>query len=86
MYIRSELTGKDYKTVEDCLADEKEFERRKEEEEARAKEQEMIKEKAAKELAEAINKYCEITNSTLHDVTIALLDATMVEELGRLVE
>ena len=97
MYIRSEITGKNYKTVEDCLADEKEFECRKEEEEAKKreyermkeekeKEQEKIEEEAVKDLAKAVKKYCKLTNSTLHDVAALLLRAVMVGELEGLVK
>lgn len=62
MIISSELTGKTYKTVEDCIAAEKEFFRKKEEEE-KAKEAYLEElDKAYTEAIEACERYFEIAN------------------------
>lgn len=62
MIISSELTGKTYETVEDCLAAEKAFkeeEKRKAEAEAEAKKNEEL-DKALDEVIAACEKYLEL--------------------------
>lgn len=60
MIISSELTGKTYKTVDECLAAEKEFvEKKEKEEKARAAHKEAV-DKAYKEAIEACEKYMKL--------------------------
>jgi len=60
MIISSELTGKEYKTVEECLKAEKEFLKKKEEEKKAKKEHEEALDKAYKEAVAACDRYFEL--------------------------
>lgn len=57
MIISSELTGKTYQTVEECLKAEKEYKFQKEEEEKAKKEHEKAKDEAYKRAVEACDEY-----------------------------
>ena len=67
MIISSELTGKQYKTVEDCLKAERDYKKAKAEAEKAEKEREEAKEKAYDEAVEACKKYLKLAGV---DVTI----------------
>lgn len=60
MIISSEITGKTYKTVDDCLLDEKKFLKKKEEEEKAKKEKQEAIDKAFDEVVAACDKYFEL--------------------------
>lgn len=57
MIISSELTGKQYKSVEECLEDEKNFLRKKEEEKKAKEEHEKALNKAYEEAVAACERY-----------------------------
>ena len=57
MIISSELTGKTYKTVEECLAAEREYKLQKEEEEKAREEHQKAKDEAYKRAIEACDEY-----------------------------
>ena len=57
MIIISELTGKEYKTMEECLKAEKDFLKKKEEEEKAKKAHEEELDKAYEEAIAACDKY-----------------------------
>ena len=60
MIISSEITGKTYKTVEECLAAEKEFEKQKEEKaKAEAKKKEEL-DKALEDVIKSCEKYLDL--------------------------
>lgn len=67
MIISSELTGKKYKTVNECLADEKEFKRKEEELKKAEKEYEEKLAKAFKKAEDACNEFFELAET---DVTV----------------
>ena len=60
MIISSELTGKTYKTVEECLAAEKEFEEKRKADEERKRAHKEACDKAYDEAMAACNKYLEL--------------------------
>ena len=60
MRIISDITGKEYKTVEFCLADEKKFLEAKEAEEKAAKELEAKKDEAYKKAIAACDEYLKL--------------------------
>ena len=60
MIIISALTGKEYKTVDECLEAEKVFLKEKEKKEKAEKEHKEALEKAYKEAITACNKYLEL--------------------------
>lgn len=60
MIISSELTGKTYKTVEECLQAEKDFKKKKAEEEAAKKAHKEELEKAYQEAVKACDKYLKL--------------------------
>jgi len=60
MIISSELTGKQYNSVKECLEDEKNFLRKKEEEEKAKKEHEKALNKAYEEAVAACERYFEL--------------------------
>lgn len=60
MYILSEITGKEYKSVDECLADEKEFLRKQEEEEKAKKAHDEEVAKAYDEAVAACERYFEL--------------------------
>lgn len=65
MIISSELTGKKYKTVEECLEAEKEFLRRKEEEKKAKEAHQAAIDKAYDEAVAACDKYFELVGIDL---------------------
>ena len=79
MIISSELTGKTYETVEDCLAAEKAFkEKEKRKAEAEAKKNEEL-DKALDEVIAACEKYLELAgiNYKISDGESATLTGTL---------
>lgn len=60
MIISSEITGKTYKTVDECLAAEKAFIEKKEAEEKAAKELEAKKDEAYKKAIAACDEYLKL--------------------------
>ena len=60
MIIVSEITGKEYKTVDECLKAEKEFLRKKEEEKKAKEEYEAELDKAYNEAMAAFDKYLKL--------------------------
>ena len=60
MIISSEITGKTYKTVDDCLADEKKFLEKQEAEKKARKEHEAKKQAAYEEAIAACEKYLDL--------------------------
>lgn len=60
MIIISELTGKEYKTVDECLEAEEIFLKEKEEKEKAEKERKAALDKAYKEAITACDKYLEL--------------------------
>lgn len=60
MIISSELTGKQYKTVQDCLSDEKLYKKRLEEEKRAEEKRKKELEEAYNEAVIACNKYLEL--------------------------
>lgn len=71
MIISSELTGKRYKTVEECLEAEREF-LRKEEEKKKAKEaQQAAIDKAYDEAVAACDKYFELVGIDLETIPVS---------------
>ena len=60
MIISSEITGKTYKTVEECLAAEKAFMEKKEAQEKAAKELEAKKDEAYKKAIAACDEYLKL--------------------------
>ena len=60
MIISSEITGKTYKTVEECLAAEKKFVEEKEAKEKAAKELEAKKDEAYKKAITACDEYLKL--------------------------
>ena len=60
MIISSEITGKTYKTVEECLAAEKKFVEEKEAKEKAAKELEAKKDAAYKKAVDACDEYLKL--------------------------
>lgn len=60
MIISSEITGKTYKTVDECLAAEKAFIEKKEAEEKAAKELEAKKDEAYKKAIKACDEYLKL--------------------------
>lgn len=67
MIISSELTGKEYKTVQECIADEKEFKRKEEELKRKEKEYEEKLIKAFKKAEDACNEFFKLAGT---DVTV----------------
>lgn len=83
MIISSELTGKTYKTVEECVAAEKEFKLEKErEEKAREKHQKEL-DKAYEEAIAACNKYLELVGMKINKKEISDVDR-LVDDLFRI--
>lgn len=60
MIIKSEITGKTYKTVDECLADEKAYNQKKLEDERKKKEFEKKQEVAFQLVKESWKKYLDI--------------------------
>lgn len=60
MIISSEITGKNYKTVDECLAAEKKFLEEKARKEEAAKELEAKKDEAYKKAVEACDEYLKL--------------------------
>ena len=71
MIISSELTGKRYKTVEECLEAEKEFLRRKEEEKKAKEAQQAAIDKAYEEAVAACDKYFELVGIDLETIPVS---------------
>ena len=65
MIISSELTGKQYKTVEDCLKAERDYTKVQAKDGKEKAEREAEKEKAYDEAVEACKKYCELAGIDL---------------------
>lgn len=60
MIIKSEITGKTYKTVDECLADEKAYNQKKLEDERKKKEFEKKQEVAFQLVKESWKKYLDV--------------------------
>lgn len=71
MIISSELTGKRYKTVEECLEAEKEFLRKKEEEKKAKEAQQAAIDKAYEEAVAACDKYFELVGIDLETIPVS---------------
>lgn len=67
MRIISDITGKEYKTVEECLADEKKFEKKVKTEKEQKKELAKLVEKAEKEVDIQLKNY-ELAKEKVRDI------------------
>ena len=66
MRIISDITGKEYKTVDECLKAEKEYKLLKEEEEKAKKELEKAKDEAYKKAIDACDEYLKLCGIETH--------------------
>lgn len=77
MIISSELTGKTYKNVQDCLADEEEFKRKKVEEEAQKKLQAVKEKEAEQAVVDAFCNYCKVIGATQDEIDFIAMNMIM---------
>ena len=82
MIISSELTGKTYKNVQDCLADEEEFKRKKVEEEALKKLQAAKEKEAEQAVIDAFRNYCKVIGATQDEIDILAMNMVMQLAFG----